>query len=415
MHGNDPLAATAARVNIGTGVVPKMFDRLIVRLLVNAFERGCVGRLQLTLPSGHNAVFGSTVDDVSARLVLNNYRLLWNVATRGPLGFAESYMAGDVDCDDLLDFFNFYMENERPLTARGPDLIGSGIVDRFYHRRRGNSRRGSKRNIAAHYDLGNAFYKLWLDAGMTYSSGIYAGASATLEAAQQEKYDAIITDLDVRSDHEVLEIGCGWGGFAEAASRHVARVTGITISEQQFDEARDRVARAGIADRVEIRLQDYRDTAGTFDRIASIEMIEAVGEANWPLYFRTIAERLKPAGKAVVQAITIRDDLYDGYRRNPDFIQRYVFPGGMLPTVARMQQHARAAGLEFETTREFGASYALTLIDWRQRFLTAWPHVHALGFDERFRRLWEYYLSYCQVGFERGSVQVGLYRLSKPA
>ena len=390
-----------------------MLDRLIIRMIGAAFDRGCVGQLQLTLPSGASVMFGTGQREATPRVVLKTYRVLWSMLSRGPLGFAESYMAGDVDCDNLLDLFGFLMDNEHLLTQSSV-LSAPGWVDRIYHRLRANTRTGSRRNIAAHYDLGNVFYQLWLDAGMTYSSGIFTTPDTTLEMAQTEKYEQILDGLDLQSDQSLLEIGCGWGGFAEAASARAASVTGITISEEQFAAASARMAAAGVADRVDIRFQDYRETSGQFDRIASIEMIEAVGEANWPTYFRTIADRLKPGGKAVVQAITIRRDYFEAYRRNPDFIQRYVFPGGMLPTEDIMGAQARASGLGFETLQVFGASYAMTLADWRRRFLAAWPQVAALGFDERFKRLWLYYLAYCQVGFERGSVQVGLYRFTKP-
>ena len=220
--------------------------------------------------------------------------------------------------------------------------------------------------------------------------------------------------LELAAGHTVLEIGCGWGGFAEVAGAHGATVTGITISQEQFDEASARVAGKGLGDQVRIQFEDYRETSGAYDRLASIEMIEAVGEDNWPAYFGVIHERLKPGGVAVLQAITIRPDLYQIYRDNPDFIQRYIFPGGMLPTVADMRRQSEAVGLTFEDVETFGASYARTLADWRRRFDQAWPRMEALGFDVRFRRMWLYYLTYCEVGFERGTIDVGLYRLRKP-
>jgi cyclopropane-fatty-acyl-phospholipid synthase len=307
------------------------------------------------------------------------------------------------------------MANETRLAPRLMAAAGSGWADRLFHRSRSNTRRGSRRNIEAHYDLGNAFYRLWLDAGMTYSSGIYRSDTDTLETAQAEKYRSIIAALELESGHHLLEIGCGWGGLAEAAARAGAHVTGTTISAEQLTASRERMAAAGLAGRVSLHFEDYRDTRGTFDRIASVEMIEAVGANNWATYFRTLADRLRPGGVSVIQAITIRPDLYDSYRRNPDFIQRYIFPGGMLPTVPKMQEHCRAAGLAFETVETFGASYARTLREWRRRFEAAWPRIAAIGFDERFRRMWEYYLAYCTVGFECRTIDVGLYRLRKPA
>jgi cyclopropane-fatty-acyl-phospholipid synthase len=416
MSSNE-MATTAASRSLasGTSLVRHLVDGALIRLLGAALGRTAAGRLHLTLPSGRNAVVGPVHRDVAAQLVLKNYRMLSKTLRRGPLGFADSYMAGEVDTDSLLDLFNYYMDNEQAVVAAAPRLDRSGWPDRLFHRNRANTRTGSRRNIAAHYDLGNAFYRLWLDPGLTYSSGIYTSPVSTLEAAQKEKYDRILAALDVQAGHDLLEIGCGWGGFAEAAAERAATVLGITISEQQFEEAHARIVRAGLASRARIRLEDYRDTVGSFDRIASIEMIEAVGEENWPIYFDKFADRLKAGGKAVIQAITIREDLYEGYRRNPDFIQRYIFPGGMLPTKLAMRRHAETAGLDFETLETFGASYALTLAEWRRRFNEAWPRITALGFDERFRRMWDYYLAYCQVGFERGSIDVGLYRLAKPS
>lgn len=412
---SNEMANTAPSTSLasGTSLVRHLVDGAVIRFLGAALGRTPAGRVHLTLPSGRNAVVGPVDRDIAAHLVLKNYRVLTKTLRRGPLGFADSYMAGEVETDSLLGLFHYYMDSEQALAAAAPDLVRSGWPDRIFHRKRANTRTGSRRNIAAHYDLGNAFYRLWLDAGLTYSSGIYVSPTATLEAAQTEKYNRILAALDVHAYHDVLEIGCGWGGFVEVAAERAATVTGITISEQQFEEASVRVARAGLTGRARIRLEDYRDTVGSFDRIASIEMIEAVGEENWPIYFDKFADRLKAGGKAVIQAITIREDLYEGYRRNPDFIQRYIFPGGMLPTKESMRRQAETAGLDFETLETFGASYALTLSEWRRRFNEAWPRIAAMGFDERFRRMWDYYLAYCQVGFERGSIDVGLYRLAR--
>ncbi len=370
--------------------------------------------MRVTLPSGRNAVFGTPDRDIAAHVVLRNYRALSKTLRRGTLGFADSYMAGDLDTDDLISLFNYFTDNEAALGAALPRLVRSGRSDKVFHSSHPNTRAGSRRNIAAHYDLGNTFYGLWLDAGLTYSSGLYATPDVTLEAAQHAKNDRILAALDVSRTHSVLEIGCGWGGFVEAAAQRAGSVAGITISRQQFEAARTRIARTVHAGRAQIRLEDYRDITGSFDRIASIEMIEAVGEKNWPLYFGTIADRLTPGGMAVIQAITIRHDAFEAYRANPDFIQRYIFPGGMLPTVQAMRRHSEAAGLGFETLEFFGGSYALTLAEWRRRFNRAWPQIAALGFHERFRRMWDYYLSYCQVGFERGMIDVGLHRLRKP-
>jgi cyclopropane-fatty-acyl-phospholipid synthase len=415
MSSKDVAATrTTPSASRGPGLVDYLLDKVIFRPLEGAISRTTAGRLMVTLPSGRKIVVGPADRDVAGELVLKNYRILAKLLVRGQLGFADSYMAGDVDTDCLLRLFNYYMDSEQALSATMPSLIRSGWVDRLFHLQRANTPSGSRRNIAAHYDLGNEFYRLWLDPSLTYSSGIYTSPDAPLEVAQEEKYNRILSALELAVDHNLLEIGCGWGGFAVAAATRGATVTGITISEQQFQEATAKIMRRGLAHRARIRLEDYRDTVGVFDRIASIEMIEAVGEQNWPVYFRSIADRLTPGGVAVIQAITIREELYDSYRRNPDFIQRYIFPGGMLPTGTAMRRHAESVGLQFETLETFGSSYALTLRDWRQRFDQTWPRIEALGFDERFRRMWSYYLTYCQVGFERGAIDVGLHRLIKP-
>ena len=311
--------------------------------------------------------------------------------------------------------FEYYLANDAAMTGLFPRLIVTHRADRRFHERRRNTVTGSRRNIADHYDLGNAFYCLWLDPSMLYSSGIYHSRDTTLEDAQRHKIDRIIDALAIEKGDTVLEIGCGWGAFAEAAANAGGDVRAITISEQQLLAARARIAAAGLSDRVEICFEDYRDTSGTFDRLVSIEMIEAVGEENWPLFFETIANRLSPGGTAAIQAITIREDAFEQYRENPDFIQRYIFPGGMLPTVEQMRLRAIAANLSFETIERFGGSYATTLAEWRHRFLAAWPAIERLGFNERFKRMWLYYLIYCEIGFERGWIDVGLYRMRKPA
>ncbi len=416
MQVKDPASAqhlsspsTDARLFAG-----RFIDGVVLRLLATRLGSACVGALVIELPSGQQATFGTGHHEYAPRLILKNYGVLWKMARRGPLGFAESVIAGDVVADDLSAVFNFFSDNEQPLAKSSAEFVESGWFDRTYHRLRVNTRSGSKRNIAAHYDLGNAFYRLWLDDGLTYSSAIIPTPFTTLEQGQRAKYDAVIEGLQLEPGHRVLEIGCGWGGFAEAAAGRGASVDGITISREQYDACLSRLSAAGLSNLVDIRMQDYRDTLGQYDRVVSIEMIEAVGEKNWSEYFNVVADRLKPGGIAVIQAITIRGDLYANYRRNPDFIQRYVFPGGMLPTETAMQNHANAASLSFEPLLLFGESYARTLAMWRENFHAAWPKIQQLGFDEQFKRLWDYYLVYCQVGFERGTVQVGHYRLTKP-
>jgi cyclopropane-fatty-acyl-phospholipid synthase len=277
-----------------------------------------------------------------------------------------------------------------------------------------NSKAGSRRNIHAHYDLGNAFYERWLDAGMTYSSARYEAPGQPLAEAQRNKYLSLARQIDLRSGHHVLEIGCGWGGFAEFAAAEIgAKVTGVTISPSQFDFARKRLFDLGLAERADIRLVDYRDIEGRFDRVASIEMFEAVGEAYWPAYFSKIRDVLSPGGRAGLQIITIRDELFSVYRARSDFMRKYIFPGGMLPSEKRLREETDRAGLEWGSIARFGHNYADTLSEWAARFEAAWDEIRALGFDDRFRRLWSFYLRYCEAAFrtERTNVvQLGLVR-----
>lgn len=389
-------------------------DQLLLRLCARATRSIDRGRLRLTLPSGASAVIGrgGTVD---AHLVLSNFSVFTKGLRRGTIGFAEAYINGDLDSPAIGEVLRFFVDNKRQLNESGRGFFRVRRPDRHFHRRRSNSRDGAKRNIAAHYDLGNAFYAAWLDPSMTYSSARFTGPTVGLEAAQGEKNRRVMAGLGLQPGHTVLEIGCGWGGFAEAAARAGATVTGLTISAEQLSYAKARLAAAGLGDRTELRFEDYRDTTGTFDRIASIEMIEAVGEDHWSSYFATIAARLKPDGQALIQAITIEPASFDKYRAKADFIQRYIFPGGMLPTEALMAAHAQQAGLKLEAVERFGADYVRTLQTWRQSFEQAWPQIAALGFDEKFRRMWLYYLIYCEVGFDRGVTDVGHYRLTKPA
>ena len=273
-------------------------------------------------------------------------------------------------------------------------------IARLQHVFRPNSKQGSRRNILAHYDLGNSFYKRWLDPTMTYSSARFEADHLTLEEAQWAKYASLAKGLALEPDHHVLEIGCGWGGFAEFAAGEVgAKVTAITISDQQHAFAAKRIQAAGLNEKVEIRLQDYRDVDTRFDRVASIEMFEAVGERYWPVYFDKLAHALKPGGVAGLQIITIADRYFDAYRRGADFIQRHVFPGGMLPSPAALDGQLMQAGLQKLGQSSFGLDYAKTLNVWNERFQAAWPDILPLGFDQRFKRLWEYYLAYCEAGF----------------
>ena len=372
--------------------------------------RQIAGGITITLPSGRQHRWGYEKPGIACDLHLRNYKPLWNGFRRGAIGFAESYMAGDVETSNLTAFMRFYLQNRPALDEAARPLFHRSPLDRVFHLLRANTRAGARRNIHAHYDLGNAFYDQWLDPTMSYSSAFFGGGAKGLEAGQNAKYQLVLDALSLAEASHILEIGCGWGGFAEVAAESGHRVTGLTISEEQYAYARQR-----LGERAEIRFQDYRDTQHQFDAIASIEMIEAVGEANWPTYFKVLHDRLKPGGKAAVQAITIAEAMYPRYRRKADFIQRYIFPGGMLPTKTILAEQAARAGLGFAVHKTFGQDYARTLDIWHKRFESAWSAISQLGFDEAFKRRWRYYLCYCEAGFAEESIDVGIYTFQRPA
>jgi cyclopropane-fatty-acyl-phospholipid synthase len=386
---------------------------LIIRIAGKLIPKNLRGSLRLTLPSGREFVLGTPGSGHDADLELHNFKVLWSGMRRGQLGFFECYMDGDIDSSEPAAFMRFYLDNRAAIDGAGTGIFFPSWFDKLWHKRRENTKKGSRRNIAAHYDLGNDFYKLWLDETMTYSSAVFEGPGNSLEAAQRRKYQKVMEALELKRGDSVLEIGSGWGGFAEEAGKAGASVRGITLSTEQLAYAKSRMEKAGLARACDFHLEDYRDTRGVFDRIASIEMIEAVGEAHWPAYFRTLFDRLRPGGIAAIQGITIAESNYDAYRNGVDFIQRYIFPGGMLLTKQIMRQQAEMAGLVLDRVETFGQNYATTLKMWRDRFEAAWPEVSKLGFDERFRRMWRLYLAYCEAGFAEKIIDVGIYRLRK--
>ncbi len=365
------------------------------------------GAISLRFPSGTTSHYRGRGDGPEVDLQIRSWAALRRIALGGELGFAEAYLAGEIEVDDLHGLLHLAAMNQHVLDRR---MVGMGfmrLVNRVAHLLRPNTRRGSRRNIAAHYDLGNDFYKLWLDGTMSYSSARFEAADEPLEDAQNRKYRRIAELAGIKSGSRVLEVGCGWGGFAELAARELdCRPVGLTISEAQFGFARERLARAGLAGKADIRLEDYRDSTGLYDAVVSIEMFEAVGERNWPLYFRVLRDRMATGAKAALQIITISEDRYPSYRRSADFIQRYIFPGGMLPTREILEKLAQRAGLTVLSNDGFGRDYAQTLRLWRERFQANWPAIQSLGFDDRFRRMWDYYLRYCEVGFSLGTIDV---------
>lgn len=373
------------------------------------------GRLVIDPPNGERFFIEGRRPGPHAYLKVHRWKLLWRLAARGDIGFAESYIAGEWSSPNLAALMTFALKNAD--AAKPMRLLRTlRILLRLRHALNRNTKRGSRRNIAAHYDLGNAFYAQWLDASMSYSSGLFSTPGQTLEQAQEAKLRRVFELLDLSGGEQVLEIGCGWGGLAERLiDGYRCKVTGLTLSARQLEFARERLQDRNLSQYGDLRLQDYRDVRGTYDRIVSIEMLEAVGTAYWSTYFTQLRESLRPGGIAILQVITIDEARFETYRRAPDFVQRYIFPGGMLPTIAIIEQEIAAAGLNLVHTELFGRSYAQTLIEWQQRFQQAWPVIERLGFDDRFKKTWEYYLTYCQVGFEAGTVNVGLYQVTRPA
>lgn len=391
-----------------------LFAWVLRRYVQRQLRKTDIGRLLVTLPDGARIDHRGTQPGPEATLAVNRWSTFARVVTGGSNGFAEAYMDGTWSSPDLPKLLEWFDRNGAALETATDGPLLARVADRLRHALRSNTRRNSRRNIAAHYDLGNAFYGAWLDASMSYSSGIYADAHTSLEEAQAAKIARVCALLELQPGHQVLEIGAGWGGVMEAAAQRGAAITGLTLSVEQKAFAEARLAQASPGAPWEVRLQDYRDVDGSFDRVVSIEMLEAVGEAYWPIYFKQVHDRLRPGGVAVIQVISIAPERYEGYRRRPDFIQRYIFPGGMLPTPEIVAEQARAAGLDLTRREDFGLSYADTLRDWRVRFLAAWPRIAPLGFDPHFKRMWEYYLAYCEAGFRDGAIDVHLFQFRKP-
>lgn len=367
-----------------------------------------LGVMTFVLPDGREIRLEGREAGPEAKLIVRDYDFIKRTISNGTIGFGEGYMAGEWDTPDLSVLLEVLAQNYARFEKVSFGTRFMAALNLLEHAfGRNNSRSGSKKNIQAHYDLGNAFYSRWLDPSMTYSAARFAQPGEPLPDAQRRKYQTLCESMGLAADHHVLEIGCGWGGFAEFAAKDVgARVTAITISEEQFNFAKERMFRLGLNEKADVRLVDYRDVSGRFDRVASIEMFEAVGERYWPTYFDKVRESLKPGGQAGLQIITIRDEYFEHYRRTPDFIQKYIFPGGMLPSEERLKVVTDKAGLTWGPVSRFGTCYADTLAEWGRRFEAAWEEITRLGFDERFRKLWRFYLSYCEAGFRTARTDV---------
>ena len=389
---------------------PGRMERRILEML----SRIGSGKLEMYLPDGDIRIFeGET--GVSADISIHNNRIFRRSVQGGEIGLAESYMDGDWTSRDLTALLRLLLQNEPQLEQKVLLRFARGLINRLQHLLNANSTRGSRRNIAYHYDLGNDFYRLWLDPSMTYSAALFETGVEDLEQAQNVKYDRIAEWADLSDGDHLLEIGCGWGGFAERvlAGRDV-ELTGLTLSQEQLSYANNRLAKVGLAERADLRLQDYRHCDGKYDAVVSIEMFEAVGRKYWDRYFTALSQRLKAGGAAVLQVITIEEDRFDRYSRGADFIQKYIFPGGFLPTNRALIELAERHGFRHEESLMFGLDYARTLREWHEAFEAHWPALEKMGFDERFRRMWRFYLSYCEAGFLEGSIDVGLFRFRQP-
>jgi cyclopropane-fatty-acyl-phospholipid synthase len=387
------------------------------RLVLALLNRLDCGALIVTTPDRVTRRFGpgGPVAGLGreAELHLRDWAVCRSVIVGGDVAFAESYMNARWETTDLIALLTLLACNRRALDGAFYGRRWRQLYFRLRHFLRSNSRRRAPRNVMAHYDLGNAFYRLWLDPTMTYSAGLFDGdMTRPLASAQQAKYARVLRQLAPAPGAHLLELGCGWGGFAETAARAGCNVTGVSLSDAQTAYARQRITRAGCADRVNLRIQDYRDVTGHFDGVASIEMFEAVGERYWPTYFRAVRRALKPGARACVQSITIADDRFHQYRQSSDFIQQYIFPGGMLSSPSRFVAEALRAGLKVDDIYRFGHDYGETLKRWLGAFDASVNAVRAQGFDERFIRCWRFYLAYCAAGFASETTDVAQYTLS---
>lgn len=381
---------------------------LRIKALKKVFEQIQIGQLHVTFPNGDVSIYKGHKDGPNADIILSSDDAVKYLLRNGIIGFCEAYMCNNIESNNLAALTE--------LATLHSDLISQKLSHnpikramlKIIHFANRNSKSGSRKNIAYHYDLGNEFYKEWLDPSMTYSSAIFDSEKQELNDAQYNKYKKISELAEIRAGDRILEIGCGWGGFMEyAAKTYDAHVTGITISNSQFDFAERRMRKEGLTDKTEIKLQDYRDLNQKYDKIISIEMFEAVGEKYWPIYFDKIGQSLNEGGKAALQIITINENQYTNYRNNPDFIQRYIFPGGMLPSLTALQHSIGKAGLQINYSYGFGLDYAKTLSNWRDRFIGAWPKLaNEAKFDNRFFKMWELYLAYCEGGFRGGIIDV---------
>ena len=398
----------------GSGVLGRLFSRGMARLLDQLHEKLEVGGVEATLPDGSQRRIGFHRDGPVAVVQLNSWYALVRLATSGSIGWYRAWVKGEWRSPDPVPLFALFMANGESLGDIGRAKGSARWYNALRHRRKDNDLLGARENIAAHYDLGNDFYREWLDPTMSYSSARFT-AGDDLEAAQRRKVSLLLDRLDLKPGTQLLEIGCGWGTLAIEAARRGATVVGLTLSAEQKSWAEAKIAEAELSDRIEIRMQDYRQISEQFDAIASVEMVEAVGEKWWPTYMESIARNLNPGGKAALQFISMNHRLFKGYARNPDFIQAYIFPGGMLIDEPRFEALAKGRGLSWQDREGFGLDYAETLKIWRQRYDAAVREGRLTGFDERFHNLWRYYLMYCEGGFRGRGIDVAQVTMARAA
>ena len=387
--------------------VAGFFDNRKQDVLAAIVARTQFGEICITWPDGSVHTYMGGAPGPSCDVKFHSMNAVSRVLRDGKMGFCEAIIDGEVTSTDLPKLVEFAVLHDSYLEValKANPMRRLGL--KLFHLLRRNNKAGSVRNISYHYDLGNDFYGAWLDRTMTYSSAVFKNDDDDLSKAQINKYQCLAELADIKPDDHVLEIGCGWGGFAKYVTSTIgAKVTGITISKEQHAFAQRSIHEAGLADRADVRLVDYRELDGKFDKIVSIEMFEAVGQAYWETYFSAVSSLLKRGGRAAIQSITIDDAAFDAYRRDPDFIQRYIFPGGMLPSLPVLQSPLQSAGLELVEEHGYGLHYARTLAQWRERFNEVWPELATGKFDARFKRMWELYLAYCEGGFRGGIIDV---------
>jgi cyclopropane-fatty-acyl-phospholipid synthase len=392
------------RVSKALTDIPKL--SIYQRIVFSVFEKFKKGTLHLTLPDGNTYLIGES-NEVTCSIHIKNNNFFKRCVLYGDIGFGEAYVDGDWDTDDVTSVIKWVIlnvESSGVLSGTKTKSILANLlkpINRMIHKFNSNTKTGSQKNISYHYDLSNDFYKLWLDKSMTYSCGIFETKDSSLYESQQLKYQKLCEDLALKETDHVLEIGCGWGGFAEyAATNYGCRITGVTISKEQLKFAKERIKNAGLEDKVDLRFQDYRDIDGKFDKIVSIEMLEAVGAEFYPKFFEKCSSLLKPEGLLSIQVITSPDSRFESFRKGVDWIQKYIFPGSLLPSTTALNEAAlKTSDFQLYHLRDIGPHYARTLKEWRVRFFNRHEEIKKLGFDEKFSRMWNYYLCYCEAAF----------------